>query len=653
VTGGEAAAAASAPPDAARRSLAPEWLRVVLANGKARTGLTILGFLVAVSIAAPWLAGSGTVTTEVRAAPPSWRFPFGTTNEGFDVLSQVLRGGRLTLLTVAGATLLAMLMAVTAGLLAGTFGGWVDAAVSSVTNGFLVIPMLPMALLVAGILPRSQNTTAATIGMIALATWAAEARVLRSQALSLRERDFVAATEVVGEPKLRIAFLELLPCMGSRIAAGFFFVAIQSMVVEATLDYLAALSRGRFSLGDVGGATWASTLASAQNNLALFTGTWWHFFFPAAALLLLGTGLVLTMHGLEELADPRLRGGTRLRLRLPRVRLPRRRVRTTPTVVPTPMPRVPLSEHLARLSATLLAIVRVLGRRLPLYAVALWLALTVCYALPQLTTRSQSSRNPQPLSPAGYPHFLATVLTGHVDQGVPGIGFALRNSLPFSLALVGVGVALAFICGIVLGAIAGWRRGGLVDTFGTTGTAALWALPGFVAAGLGLYFLGLELGWFPLQFAYDVSLVPAWSWTFAGSAARHAELPVLVLFVSSVGYWALNMRNVMTSVSSEEYIQLARVKGLPERQVMWRYAGRNAILPVITGFAVAFGLAIGGIPAIEAIFSYQGGGWQLQQAAMNGNFPLEQGIFICIVAFALVVNLLADVVQVVLDPRLR
>ena len=314
---------------------------------------------------------------------------------------------------------------------------------------------------------------------------------------------------------------------------------------------------------------------------------------------------------------------------------------------------MPFAERLGRAVSTLTTIGRVLVRRLPLYAFALWIALTVCYALPQLTSRAQSTRNPQPLSPGGYGHFLATVLTGHVDQGIPGIGNVLRNALPFSLLLVGVGVTLAFGAGVVLGMLAGWRRGGLVDSVGTTATAAIWATPAFVLAGLGVYFLALDMHWFTTGSSYAVELTPRWTGTFAVSVVRHAELPVLVLFVSSLGFWVLTMRNVITSVASEEYIQLARVKGLAERKVMWRYGARNAVLPVITGFAVAFGMAIGGIPAIEAIFNYQGGGWQLQQAAMAANFPLMQGIFICIVAFALVVNLTADVAQVLLDPRLR
>jgi peptide/nickel transport system permease protein len=632
------------------RMRGPAWLRLLLANRQAKVGIGILGFLVLVAIAAPLLAHDPSVSTGVRIAYPSWRFPFGTTNEGFDVFAQVVYGGRLTLLTVGGATAIAMTLAIAMGLLAGTFGGWVDQLTSALTNTFLVIPMLPMAILVAGVLPRSQNTTLVTIGMIALATWAAEARVLRAQALALRERDFIAAALLGGEGRFRLAFAELLPCMASRIAAGFFFVAIQSMVVQATLDYLAALSRGRFALGDVGGSTWASMLATAQNNLALLTGTWWHFLFPALALMLLATGLVLTMHGLEELADPRLRlpSGRRrgLRLRLPR--LPRRRPPAAAR-----LPREPLGEALHRLWRVASTVVRVLAARFLIYALALWIALTVCYALPQLTSRAMSTRNPQPVSPAGYAHFLGQILTGHVDQGVPGVSSVLWNALPFSLVLVGVGTLLAFVVGVWLGIVAGWRRGGFVDGLATTATAALWATPGFVLAGLAVYFLALELGWFPIQWAYDVALVPSWSWEFVASAFRHAQLPILVLFVSSLGFWALSTRNVMTSVVNEEYVTLARVKGLSESRIMFRYAGRNALLPVVTGFAVAFGMAIGGIPAIESIFSYPGGGWQMQQAAMAGNFPLVQAIFICIAVFVVVVNLAADVLQVLLDPRLR
>jgi peptide/nickel transport system permease protein len=160
-------------------------------------------------------------------------------------------------------------------------------------------------------------------------------------------------------------------------------------------------------------------------------------------------------------------------------------------------------------------------------------------------------------------------------------------------------------------------------------------------------------GLFPIQWAYGLNVVPSWSWAFVGSAFRHAQLPLLVLVVGGIGLWVLSMRTVTVSVANDDYVQFARAKGLSESKIMVRYAGRNALLPTITAFAVAFALAIGGVPALEAVFSYSGGGWELQQAAMTGNLALVQALVVAIALSVVAVNLLVDVAQVLLDPRLR
>ena len=116
-----------------------------------------------------------------------------------------------------------------------------------------MIPAIPLAIVIAGVIPRGQHTAVVTMAMVGLGSWAAEARVLRALALSLRSSDFVAAAVVAGESRFRIALRELVPNMASRIAAGFFFVAIQVTIALATLDFLASLSRGRFALGDTNG----------------------------------------------------------------------------------------------------------------------------------------------------------------------------------------------------------------------------------------------------------------------------------------------------------------------------------------------------------------------------------------------------------------
>ena len=143
----------------------------------------------------------------------------------------------------------------------GRLPGRADTVLSAVTGIFLAFPILPLAIVVAGVLPQGRHTAVATMLMIGLGSWAAEARVLRAQALALRSTDFVAGAVVIGERRARIVLFEFIPNMAGRIAAGAFFIAIQAMVALATLDFLASLSRGRFALGDTNGSTWGSLLA--------------------------------------------------------------------------------------------------------------------------------------------------------------------------------------------------------------------------------------------------------------------------------------------------------------------------------------------------------------------------------------------------------
>ncbi len=617
-------------------------------NKSACVGLTLLGLVVAVALIGPLVApGNGSLLSMLagRDAPPSSSHPFGTTREGYDVFSQVLTAAPLTLELIVGATAIALVLAVGCGCAAGAFPGRADTVLSAVTGIFLALPILPLAIVVAGVLPQGRHTALATMLMIGLGSWAAEARVLRAQALALRSTDFVAGAVVIGERRARIVLFEFIPNMAGRIAAGAFFIAIQAMVALATLDFLASLSRGRFALGDTNGSTWGSLLAVAQVDEALLTGSWWIFTFPALALLVTAAGLVLTMYGIEQLADPRLAytsaprpRQSRLRLHF-RLRLPR---------LHSPLPA------LATFAAALPYVGRQLVRRLPIYALALWVAVTVAYALPRLAWRG-SLRAPPPTGPfwGGYWRFLREVATGHLGLGAPGVASTLENTLPFSLALVGVATLIAFAIGGLLGLIAAWRRGGRFDRWVTTGTAILWTVPAFALAGLALEFFGVRWHLFPVQWAYGIDLQPAWTWTFAASAARHAELPLIVLVVASVGLWVVSVRTITLGVANDDYVHFARAKGLSEARTMFHYAGRNAMLPALTGLAVAFSLALGGVPALEAVFSYSGGGFTLQQAAMSGNLVLVQALVVAFAVAVVVVNVLVDAAQVLLDPRLR
>src|SRR5947199_7855911 len=218
---------------------------------------------------------------------------------------------------------------------------------------------------------------------------------------------------------------------------------------------------------------------------------------------------------------------------------------------------------------------------------------------------------------------------------------------------VGVASRLSYTFGITDGMFAAWRRGGLVDNFVVPTLMSLGAFPAFFTSLVAVYFLGLKLGWFPIQHAYGSSLIPGFNWPFLSSALRHAELPILVIMFVYAGGWVLNMRTVMINTIAEDYVAMAHAKGLRDRRVMTRYAGRNAILPPLNGFAAQFAGAVGGLVFIEYVFSYPGAGLTLQQAALGNDYPLTQALLPVFAFCVIASNFIMDLLNFVLDPRVR
>jgi len=228
----------------------------------------------------------------------------------------------------------------------------------------------------------------------------------------------------------------------------------------------------------------------------------------------------------------------------------------------------------------------------------------------------------------------------------------IGNSLPWTLSLVGITTIISFLLGTSLGVVAGWRRGSWIDGL-LPATTFLSSIPYF---WLGLVAIALLAGpgsFFPSSGGYEPGLVPAFDHYFIGSAVQHSLLPAATILVSSVSGWILGMRNMMVTVSAEDYITVAHAKGLSERRVALSYAARNALLPNVSGFALALGFIVGGTLLVEIVFSYPGLGYQLFQAVGAKDYPLMQGIFLVITISVLVANLLADVAYLLLDPRTR
>jgi peptide/nickel transport system permease protein len=291
----------AAPPErvSGRRRHLPGWVMLLLKNPKSCAGLAMVAFVVVIALIAPLISVAHPNDFNLLAArqAPSWHHLFGTTDQGSDIFSQVVIGARRSLLLGAAAAMLATAMAAVLGITAAYAGGIVDDVVNFLINVCLTIPAIPLLIVISGYLKNRGMGT--MIVVLALVLWAFEARILRAQALTLKNRDFVQAARATGESTTRVVFAELVPNMISRIAAAFVLVFYIALLVDAGLEFL--------GLGDMSKTTWGVILYWAQTNSTVLQGEWWPFFFPGAALAFTVLGLVLILAGIDEVSNPRLR----------------------------------------------------------------------------------------------------------------------------------------------------------------------------------------------------------------------------------------------------------------------------------------------------------------------------------------------------------
>ncbi|MGZ4503241.1 MAG: ABC transporter permease [Nocardioidaceae bacterium] len=229
----------------------------------------------------------------------------------------------------------------------------------------------------------------------------------------------------------------------------------------------------------------------------------------------------------------------------------------------------------------------------------------------------------------------------------------IGDALPWTLVLVGVTQILSFVVGTLLGAWAAYRRNSRVDSVVTLGSTFLGTLPFFWIALLLIYVFAITLNWFPEGGGYGGGSNPGWSWLFFSDAFQHSVLPAMSLLVTGPIGWIIGMRNNMVQTLGEDYARLARAKGLPERRIALTYGARIAILPNVTGFAIALGGILGGTVLVETIFNYPGLGRLLLETVSNKDYPVMQALFLFTTVGVLIANLLADVVYGFLDPRVR
>jgi len=319
-------------------------------------------------------------------------------------------------------------------------------------------------------------------------------------------------------------------------------------------------------------------------------------------------------------------------------------------------------------------------RRAGFFLLTLWVALTLNFFMPRMmpgnpaiammskfrgrisgqelvTLETIFGVNSGQSLPSQYVHYLGDIFTGNFGTSLyffpSPVSQVVRGAIFWTLGLVGITTILAFLLGTGVGIVAAWRRGGLMDSVAPPVLVIASAIPYFWVGMMFILIFGVKLQWLPWSGSADITATPGWSLDYVGNVLEHAVLPAMALLITTIGTWTLIMRNNMISTLAEDYVRMARAKGLPSSRIMLDYAARNAVLPNLTGFAMSLGFVVGGAILIEYVFNYPGVGYMLLQAVENEDYPLMQALFLLITVAVLVAILLADIATAVFDPRTR
>ncbi|MHB1683687.1 MAG: ABC transporter permease [Bacilli bacterium] len=274
------------------------WLRRLLKNRKARVGLVIMSVFVFIAVFAPWIARYNPQDTNFGLLEaPNAKHWFGTTGLGQDVFSQFVWGTRASLSVGVSASVLSTILAVLFGMFPGYRGGVFDRIMATFTNIFMVIPGLPLMIVAAAYVHETSSLV--MILIIGLTGWAGRARVLRSQTMTLANRDFVWVARMSGASDLRILMKEILPNMLSLFAASLMYGILGAILAEAGLEFL--------GLGNLTAVTWGTMLYWANNGGAVLNGAWWWLMPGGLGIAVFGTSMALMNFALDEVTNPRLR----------------------------------------------------------------------------------------------------------------------------------------------------------------------------------------------------------------------------------------------------------------------------------------------------------------------------------------------------------
>lgn len=248
------------------------------------------------------------------------------------------------------------------------------------------------------------------------------------------------------------------------------------------------------------------------------------------------------------------------------------------------------------------------------------------------------------------------ILTGNFGNSMAykkSVVSIIKEALPWTLLVATLSLFLSFTVGILLGIFIAWKRKKLLNSILIAYQSVLGAIPNYVVAYLLVFLFSVTLGWLPARGAYSTATDVGFNFPFIMDVLRHAVLPVLAFFLTTVSGWILSMKANSLSILGEDYITYAQVRGLSNRRILFSYLSKNAILPMITSLAISFGLLFGGAPLIENLFLYPGVGYFLNNAIAKRDYTLMQGMFFVIIVMVVLTSLIAEFLYKYLNPRLR
>lgn len=259
-----------------------------------------------------------------------------------------------------------------------------------------------------------------------------------------------------------------------------------------------------------------------------------------------------------------------------------------------------------------------------------------------------------------YFDFLGDLTRGDLGMSITKSGTTVSSIilyyLPWTLFCVGSALFVSFTLGSLIGLAMGYWRGSWFDNLMTTFASVISGLPDYIIALLIVVIFGVQLEWFrigELRGGVDPNIEPGFTIEYITSILKYAMLPILIYVLATIGNWILAMKSSTISTLGEDYINVAKARGLSERRILTAYVGRNALLPLITRLAVNVGFVFSGTVIIEEMFQYPGLGRNLFLAISGRDYTVMQGIFLVITSAVVFSNILADLAVGWLDPRVR